>query len=55
MGITVFDQGAGMTKEDIDSVCQTFNIKNVDHSKGIGIGLSTTKTLIEAMSGEIEI
>jgi len=56
--IKVEDNGIGIPKGKIDSVFEMFYRANAEQNakaRGSGIGLSYTKTLIEACSGTIEV
>jgi PAS domain S-box-containing protein len=56
--VTVIDTGIGISKYKIDSIFEKFNqidsIYNRKHG-GIGLGLTITKQLVEAMKGEIRV
>lgn len=54
---SVEDNGDGLKKEDIDHIFDRFYIKfnrKSTEKRGIGLGLSICKSIIEAHSGEIE-
>lgn len=51
------DNGNGLKEEDIDHIFDKFYTKTIDKSlekRGIGLGLSICKSIIEAHNGEIE-
>lgn len=57
MKITVSDTGSGMSKEALENIFSEFyQVKGqTQGSKGTGLGLNITKTLVELMGGTIEV
>ena len=56
VSFTVSDRGDGITEEDMPKIFETFytsRCRPVDARKGIGLGLSICKTIVEAHGGEI--
>ena len=56
--VLVQDEGAGMSSEQLGTLFETFNLDNEgrnNQQRGIGIGLSTSKALIELLGGSITI
>ncbi|MCL1883047.1 MAG: ATP-binding protein [Defluviitaleaceae bacterium] len=57
-GFEVRDSGIGMSKEQIDKIFAPFIQADVSFTRrygGTGLGLSITKSLIEAMGGELKV
>jgi PAS domain S-box-containing protein len=55
--LSVIDQGAGMTPEQVDALYQPFNRlgREAGTTQGSGIGLVVTKGLVELMGGRIGV
>ena len=56
--IKVTDTGRGIRKEDLGQLFDKFqraDLKNNNNIEGTGLGLSITKTLVERMSGHMEV
>lgn len=52
----VKDNGCGMSPEMIDNIFKPFErSKNVTNIEGVGLGMSITKSIVDAMGGIIEI
>ena len=49
----VEDSGAGIAKEDIDTIFQTYVSRDAEKQKGTGLGLALCKVIIEKMKGKI--
>lgn len=49
----VEDTGAGIAKEDIGSIFQTYMSRDADKQKGTGLGLALCKVIIEKLKGKI--
>ena len=56
LNITVSDQGHGIEKVNIDRVFDPFfSTKTETIGQGMGLGLSVTRSIVEAMKGRIEV
>ncbi|WP_436715706.1 ATP-binding protein [Roseiconus lacunae] len=56
LSISVHDQGCGISEENLDKVFDPFfSTKAAKVGQGMGLGLSVTKGLIEAMQGTITV
>lgn len=59
MEFKLCNTGCGIAQEDIKNLFSTFKIEdeeeNTSFSKGVGLGLSTTFLLAEAMGGSVKI
>lgn len=53
--ISIFDTGAGLSKEQISTICRPFKRFNDREIEGVGLGLAVTKLLIELHHGNLEI
>lgn len=49
----VEDTGAGIAKEDIDYIFQTYMSRDAEKQKGTGLGLALCKVIIEKLKGRI--
>lgn len=50
------DEGQGISAEQFDTLFETFNLDNMqrrNQQRGIGVGLSTAKALLELLGGTI--
>ena len=58
LAVQVIDTGVGLTAEEIPELCNKFGklFRTAEmNSEGIGLGLTISKALIEALSGTLEI
>ena len=56
--ITIEDKGIGISKDNLENVFKKFNrlqTGDIHDVKGFGIGLFYVKTMVEKMSGRIEL
>jgi signal transduction histidine kinase len=55
--ITITDTGIGISEEECDKIFNYFSqgVENIGPYEGIGVGLSISKTFVEAMGGKIWI
>lgn len=50
----IFDTGIGIKKDDLEGIFQSFRQVNTS-SKGVGLGLSITKKLVDVLKGRIRV
>ena len=58
MGLSVKDEGIGMTKDQLKQSQESFyraETGNIHNTKGFGIGLSFVKQVMELFNGELKI
>lgn len=53
--VTVMDQGAGVSEEVADRLFEPFFSTKTETREGLGLGLSVTRSLVEAMGGTITL
>jgi signal transduction histidine kinase len=56
--VSVEDEGQGIDAEQLGTLFETFNLDNerqLNQQRGIGIGLSTARALIELIGGSITV